>query len=99
MFARILALTCLLSSFASAQAYRPSGEKAPMPAREFRAAWAAVVHNIDWPSKKGLSSGTQQAESTDRPDKGDAKAYKHRGAGRDRPGDRGKDKPGKDKNN
>ena len=45
------------------------------------------------------SSGTQQAESTDRPDKGDAKAYKHRGAGRDRPGDRGKDKPGKGKNN
>ena len=62
MLARIFALTCLLSSFAAAQAYRPSGEKAPMPAREFRAAWAAVVHNIDWPSAKGLSSGQQQAE-------------------------------------
>jgi hypothetical protein len=45
------------------------------------------------------SSGSQQAASTDRPGKGDAKAHKHRGAGRDRPGDRGKDKPGKDKNN
>ena len=33
-----------------------------MPAREFRAAWAAVVYNIDWPSKPGLSSGQQQAE-------------------------------------
>jgi uncharacterized lipoprotein YddW (UPF0748 family) len=62
MLARISALTCLLSTFAGAQAYRPSGEKAPMPAREFRAAWAAVVHNIDWPSAKGLSSGQQQAE-------------------------------------
>ena len=64
MLARIAALACLLSSLcaAQAQAYRPSGEKPPMPAREFRAAWAAVVHNIDWPSKKGMSSGTQQAE-------------------------------------
>lgn len=62
MLARIAALTCLLASFAAAQTYRPSGEKAPMPAREFRGAWAAVVHNIDWPSKKGLSAGAQQAE-------------------------------------
>jgi uncharacterized lipoprotein YddW (UPF0748 family) len=62
MLARIAALTCLLSSLVSAQAYRPSGEKAPMPAREFRGAWAAVVHNIDWPSKSGLSAGAQQAE-------------------------------------
>ena len=62
MLARIAALTCLLSSFAAAQAYRPSGEKPPQPSREFRGAWAAVVHNIDWPSQKGLSAGAQQAE-------------------------------------
>ena len=62
MLARIAALTCLLSSVVSAQAYRPSGEKPPMPSREFRGAWAAVVHNIDWPSRSGLSSGAQQAE-------------------------------------
>lgn len=62
MLARIAALTCLLTSFAAAQAYRPSGEKAPLPAREFRGAWAAVVHNIDWPSKKGLSAAAQQGE-------------------------------------
>jgi uncharacterized lipoprotein YddW (UPF0748 family) len=62
MLARIAALACLLSSLCAAQTYRPSGEKPPMPAREFRAAWAAVVHNIDWPSKKGLSSASQQAE-------------------------------------
>jgi uncharacterized lipoprotein YddW (UPF0748 family) len=62
MLARIAALTCLLSPLAAAQTYRPSGEKPPMPAREFRGAWAAVVHNIDWPSKKGLSAAQQQAE-------------------------------------
>lgn len=30
--------------------------------REFRAVWVASVANIDWPSRKGLSSEQQQAE-------------------------------------
>lgn len=30
--------------------------------REFRAAWVATVHNIDWPSKPGLPAAQQQAE-------------------------------------
>jgi uncharacterized lipoprotein YddW (UPF0748 family) len=30
--------------------------------REFRAAWVATVHNIDWPSKPGLSAAAQKAE-------------------------------------
>ncbi len=35
----------------------------PPPApREFRGAWVATVANIDWPSRKGLSSAVQQAE-------------------------------------
>jgi uncharacterized lipoprotein YddW (UPF0748 family) len=34
----------------------------PLPPREFRAAWIATVHNIDWPSKPGLSAETQQGE-------------------------------------
>ncbi|MCC6493075.1 MAG: family 10 glycosylhydrolase [Pirellulales bacterium] len=34
----------------------------PSPPREFRAAWIATVANIDWPSKKGLSSAEQKAE-------------------------------------
>ena len=35
----------------------------PPPApREFRAAWVATVANIDWPSRKGLSTAAQQAE-------------------------------------
>jgi len=30
--------------------------------REFRAAWVATVHNLDWPSRPGLSAGAQQTE-------------------------------------
>ena len=46
----------------SAQEYRPSREKPAVLPREFRGAWAACVYNIDWPSRKGLSAGAQQAE-------------------------------------
>ena len=35
---------------------------APAAQREFRAAWVATVANIDWPSRKGLSSAEQQAQ-------------------------------------
>lgn len=31
-------------------------------ATEFRGAWVATVHNLDWPSKPGLSVATQKAE-------------------------------------
>ncbi|MEP6956106.1 MAG: family 10 glycosylhydrolase, partial [Chthoniobacterales bacterium] len=31
-------------------------------AGEFRGAWVATVHNIDWPSKPGLPAPTQKAE-------------------------------------
>jgi uncharacterized lipoprotein YddW (UPF0748 family) len=34
----------------------------PPPPREFRAAWVATVGNIDWPSKRGLSTQQQIAE-------------------------------------
>jgi uncharacterized lipoprotein YddW (UPF0748 family) len=30
--------------------------------REFRAAWVATVHNLDWPSRPGLPPATQKAE-------------------------------------
>jgi len=36
---------------------------APPVPREFRAVWVATVANIDWPSRKGLSSTEQQAEA------------------------------------
>lgn len=32
------------------------------PKREFRAAWIATVANIDWPSRRGLDTQTQQQE-------------------------------------
>lgn len=34
----------------------------PDPPREFRGVWVATVANIDWPSKPGLPTKTQQAE-------------------------------------
>jgi uncharacterized lipoprotein YddW (UPF0748 family) len=34
----------------------------PVAPREFRAAWVATVENIDWPSKKTLSTQEQKAE-------------------------------------
>ncbi len=47
----------LILSVAALHAQAP-----PMPPREFRATWIATVHNIDWPSKPGLSVETQQGE-------------------------------------
>ena len=39
-----------------------NGDQPPPAPREFRAAWVATVANIDWPSRKGLSSIAQQQE-------------------------------------
>lgn len=36
--------------------------KAQNPKFEFRAAWIATIENIDWPSKKGLSTDSQKTE-------------------------------------
>src|SRR5688572_11713063 len=40
---------------------QPAASQLP-PQYEFRAAWVATVENIDWPSKRGLSSEQQKAE-------------------------------------
>ena len=40
----------------------PVSAQISAPIFEFRAAWIATVENIDWPSKKGLSSDEQKAE-------------------------------------
>lgn len=42
--------------------YVPSSNRAPEPVREFRGTWIATVHNLDWPSKRGLSASAQKAE-------------------------------------
>ena len=39
------------------------------PKREFRAAWVCTLANLDWPSKAGLSSESQQKEFVDILDK------------------------------
>jgi uncharacterized lipoprotein YddW (UPF0748 family) len=41
----------------------PAASEEPPPApREFRAAWVATVANIDWPSRRDLSTAEQKAE-------------------------------------
>ena len=42
--------------------YHSSSITPPKAAREFRAAWVATVDNIDWPSRKDLSTAEQKAE-------------------------------------
>ena len=59
----ILLLSLLQASLLTAQNYVPVRDAPPRVTREFRAAWVACVHNIDWPSAKGLSAATQQAEA------------------------------------
>ncbi len=53
----LLCLTASLLYTRSSQISEP-----PQIPREFRAAWVATVANIDWPSKKGLSTADQKAE-------------------------------------
>lgn len=60
---QLIAVVGYLSSVSlQAQNYAPSREIPPTVTREFRGAWVATVHNIDWPSRKGLSRGSQQGE-------------------------------------
>jgi uncharacterized lipoprotein YddW (UPF0748 family) len=58
---RSLFLLLALACSASGQAYAPINDRPPQLTREFRGAWIATVHNLDWPSK-GSSASTQQAE-------------------------------------
>ena len=59
---RLIPILLALVGMARAQSYAPVNERPPQLAREFRGAWIAAVYNLDWPSKKGLGAGTQQAE-------------------------------------
>src|ERR1041385_1887110 len=55
---------CIWIGFAPSLSAAPrSSEIAPpAPLREFRAAWVATVANIDWPSRKDLTTAEQKAE-------------------------------------
>lgn len=57
-------LCCAFSAGASTATavWGPSQLKPPAPAREFRGAWVASVGNIDWPSKRELTTEQQKAE-------------------------------------
>ncbi|MCX6878788.1 MAG: family 10 glycosylhydrolase [Verrucomicrobia bacterium] len=61
---RLLAslVSLAVTALASAQTYVPVNDKPPALAREFRGAWVACIYNLDWPSAKGLSAASQQAE-------------------------------------
>ncbi len=58
----LLFLMLTLSGVSLRADYVPVPVKVPEPQREFRAAWIATVHNLDWPSKPGLSPQQQRAE-------------------------------------
>ena len=60
---KFLFLCLLQATPLAAQEYVAVSDNPPPVTREFRAAWVASVHNIDWPSAKGLSATTQQAEA------------------------------------
>lgn len=46
----------------AAASYDPTTKVPPQVEREFRSAWVATVGNIDWPSRKTLTTAEQKAE-------------------------------------
>jgi uncharacterized lipoprotein YddW (UPF0748 family) len=56
-----IAIVALASVFGSVHFAR-ADERRNEPQVEFRGVWIASVSNIDWPSKKGLSTAEQKAE-------------------------------------
>lgn len=59
----IWSICCLFSAVLIVpSAAETRADEPPAAPREFRAAWVATVENIDWPSKRGLSTAEQQAE-------------------------------------
>jgi uncharacterized lipoprotein YddW (UPF0748 family) len=57
-----IGLPMMLAAGAFAASYEPATLNPPAPPREFRAAWVATVGNIDWPSRKDLTSAEQRSE-------------------------------------
>lgn len=67
LFATCYVTLVLLHSCAASKATKGSPQKPqqqlPRAAAEFRAAWVASVANINWPSKRGLTTEEQQKEA------------------------------------
>lgn len=59
---QILSAACLLLAVAFRIDAAGREDMPPPPPREFRAAWVASVHNINWPSRPGLSTAQQKSE-------------------------------------
>ena len=60
---RLALLGLLLAAGApAATTYAPSSVVPPAVAREFRGVWVATVNNIDWPSRRDLTTQQQQDE-------------------------------------
>jgi uncharacterized lipoprotein YddW (UPF0748 family) len=66
MFKRILTLAVIgllrMGWGDAASASPPASDSPPAIPREFRGLWVATVDNIDWPSRRGLSTRQQQEE-------------------------------------
>jgi len=60
--ALFLGFTIACACVRAATGYVPSNMAPPPIAREFRGAWVAAVNNIDWPSKKTLTTPQQKNE-------------------------------------
>lgn len=60
LFSSFLSLSCRTAQ--TAEQLQPADTIPRPPKREFRAAWIASVENIDWPSRKGLTTEEQQRE-------------------------------------
>ncbi len=50
------------AALSRAASYAPTKLTPPAPQREFRGAWVATVANIDWPSRKDLTTTEQKTE-------------------------------------
>jgi uncharacterized lipoprotein YddW (UPF0748 family) len=59
----VWAIALLVSCHTTRQATAPGEPSVPKADREFRAAWVATVANINWPSKPGLPTDSQQREA------------------------------------
>jgi uncharacterized lipoprotein YddW (UPF0748 family) len=61
---RALALVAFLATATGSfsASFQESSITPPAPLREFRAAWVATVANIDWPTRKGLTTAEQKSE-------------------------------------
>jgi uncharacterized lipoprotein YddW (UPF0748 family) len=62
MFSLMLLPILMMMPQQNASPSAPQIQPPPPASREFRAAWVATVDNIDWPSKRGLSTKQQQDE-------------------------------------